>query len=89
MRNKVTWNITVNSSVKNINFFINALAFQNAVSQLNSLMPRRLLCSARSLVNKVVDIQYLSLILQKLSDVDNLDAVKSVHQSQLSNWVRT
>ena len=31
-------------------------------------------------VNKVVDIVYLSPLLQKLSDDDNLDAVKNVQQ---------
>ena len=48
-----------------------------------------LLCSARRLINKVMDMQYVSLILQKLSDYDNLGAVKSVHQRQLSSWVVT
>ena len=61
--------------------------FENALSQLVSLIARLIslvfaLCNARSLVNKVVDTQYLSLIWQKLSDDDNLDAVKSVYQSQ-------
>ena len=44
-------------------------------------------CSARSLVNNVVDIQNVSSILEKLfaSDDDNLDAVKSAHQSQSSS----
>ena len=37
----------------------------------------------------VVDIQYVSSIMQKLSDDQNLDAVKSALQSQLSNRVVT
>ena len=51
------------------------LVFENALSQLNSLMACLIspvfLCSTRSLVNKVVDIQYVS------------------SNCQLSNWVVT
>ena len=72
-----------------ISTFSLTLLFENALSQLNSLMALMalclLLCSARSRVSKVEDIQYVSSVLQKLSDDDNSDAVKSVHQSQLSN----
>ena len=92
MWNKVAKNVK-NSSIKNINFFINACVWKWSCRikffDCMSNKPCLLFCSARSLVNKVEDIQYISLILQKLSDDDNLDAVKSVHQSQLWNWVET
>ena len=92
MWNKVTKNLRI--VLLKISTFSLTLVFENALSQLNSLMTRLispclLLCSARSLVKKVMDIQYESSILQKLSGDDNLDAVKSAQQSQLSNWVVT
>ena len=85
MWNKVTKNIK-NSFTKNINFFINAYVRK-------CFFPIKLFdgssCSTRSDLNKVEDLQYVSTNLQNLSHDDNLDAVKSVHQSQLSNWVET
>ena len=69
--NKVSKNIK-NSSIKNINFFINVCVRK---------------CSFP--IKFFDGTSDKSFALQKLSDDDNLNAMKSVDQSYLSNLVET